>query len=236
MKKTEKGRIMKGHPITEKGFTYAPNFIANSLRRGVDDPFEFHAHSQYEVYIFHQGKAHYLIGSQIYMLEPGTIILLDGSELHKVKVRDEPENYLRSTIHFSVDWLSPTVKGSQSEFLLTTFQKNHHQIFTLANQEKMKEITQIISKLEQLATGESTDRKESEIKVTVIYLLFQLFNEKKEDIIFLSGEKSEKTKYAQNKFWWRNNRLCRGGRAFTVASEITGGSEIGGFRCLRALF
>ncbi|UJF16176.1 AraC family transcriptional regulator [Jeotgalibaca sp. MA1X17-3] len=197
MKKEENSIIMKGHTIPEEGFAYAPNFIANSFRRGGDELFELHAHSQFEIYIFHQGNAHYLIDSQIYMLEPGTIILLDGSELHKVKIRDEPDNYLRSTIHFSFEWLAPLINGAQAKFLLESFKKFRHRIFTISSQKKMLEITELIEKLEQLATGEPEDRKESEIQITLAYLLLQLFNASKEDIVFLHEEKSEKTQYAQ---------------------------------------
>lgn len=197
MKKEKQQLIMKGHSNGEGGFAYAPDFIVSSFRKGATEPFEFHAHQQYEIYMFHQGKAHYLINNQVFKLEPGMFILLDGTELHKAHVMEEPENYIRSTIHFSVEWIQTLMNKSESQTLLDSFRQFSHRIFTLTDLQKRQEIKQLVDRLEFLATGDPTALKESEIKVTFLYLLFQISHAEKEDAAYKMGEKSEKVQYAE---------------------------------------
>lgn len=62
---------------------------------------DYHAHSDfYEIFFFHEGTCKYLVGNHIYDLQPGDILIMDGTFLHKPNV---PKNspYVRSHVHFS---------------------------------------------------------------------------------------------------------------------------------------
>ncbi|MGU3470472.1 AraC family transcriptional regulator [Paenibacillus sp. D51F] len=63
---------------------------------------DFHSHPYYEIYFFHEGDCTYLIGSRIYRLEPGDMLLMYGMTLHRPKV-DPSQPYVRSIIHFYPD-------------------------------------------------------------------------------------------------------------------------------------
>ncbi|TMV47206.1 helix-turn-helix domain-containing protein [Paenibacillus mesophilus] len=59
----------------------------------------FHTHPQYEIYYFHQGKCDYLIGDQVYTLEPGDAIIMNGMTRHGPIVQRDAE-YVRSMYSF----------------------------------------------------------------------------------------------------------------------------------------
>ncbi len=60
---------------------------------------EFTSHDNYEIYYFHRGKGHFLIGDKVYSLVPGTLVLLDGMTLHSPHCI-EGTPYVRTTIDF----------------------------------------------------------------------------------------------------------------------------------------
>src|SRR5690625_8015306 len=68
--------------------------------KGKNEQIDYHSHPEYEIYFFHSGTCRYLIHNQIYDLEPGDIILMDGLTLHKPNVY-LPKEYIRSVLHFS---------------------------------------------------------------------------------------------------------------------------------------
>lgn len=59
----------------------------------------FHTHPQYEIYYFHKGQCDYLIGNEIFDLEPGDLIVMNGMTLHGPIV-DRDSEYVRSMFSF----------------------------------------------------------------------------------------------------------------------------------------
>ncbi|PYI52279.1 AraC family transcriptional regulator [Paenibacillus flagellatus] len=59
----------------------------------------FHSHAHFELYYFHGGKGHYLIGDKIFVLSPGDLILMHGMTLHCPNM-DASVPYRRTTVHF----------------------------------------------------------------------------------------------------------------------------------------
>lgn len=59
----------------------------------------FHTHPQYEIYYFHKGDCEYLIGNEIFELEPGDAIIMNGMTLHGPIV-DRDSEYVRSMFSF----------------------------------------------------------------------------------------------------------------------------------------
>ncbi|CAG7643465.1 helix-turn-helix domain-containing protein [Paenibacillus allorhizosphaerae] len=59
----------------------------------------FHTHSQYEIYYFHKGKCDYLIGDEVFELESGDVIIMNGMTLHGPIV-DRANEYVRSMFSF----------------------------------------------------------------------------------------------------------------------------------------
>ncbi|MGG1877648.1 AraC family transcriptional regulator [Paenibacillus cisolokensis] len=89
----------------------------------VDSPMtggQFHSHSLYEIYYFHEGRCTYLIGDSIFVLKPGDLLLMNGLTLHCPKV--EPGTpYIRSIIHFDPAWVCRDMPESLRSALLEPF-------------------------------------------------------------------------------------------------------------------
>lgn len=65
---------------------------------------KFHAHMEYEIFYFHKGQCHFLIGDKIYNLVPGDLIIMDGMTLHSAKI-SEHFDYIRSVIQFTPSYV-----------------------------------------------------------------------------------------------------------------------------------
>ncbi|MFL2104732.1 AraC family ligand binding domain-containing protein [Desemzia sp. FAM 23991] len=157
----------------------------------------YHSHQQYELYFFHQGKCRYLINNQIYDLQRGDIIALDGTELHKPHVLEESELYERSMIHFSAAWIESSLKELNALYLLDVFRDFPHQIFRIEDQECYNNIIELGKKLADLSKEEFTVTQEAEIKLVLSMFLLKVYQAKRKPIVWMKEIKSEKDKYAE---------------------------------------
>ena len=62
-----------------------------------NDAFRLHNHDFYEIYMFTRGDSEYIVEGNTYTLEPGDIILIRRSEMHRVFHKSETE-YARTVI------------------------------------------------------------------------------------------------------------------------------------------
>lgn len=83
---------------------------------------EFHSHSRYEVYYFHGGKCNYVIGSEMYVLQPGDLILMHGMTLHCPNP-DPRVPYIRSIVHFDSGFVKEYLNRAFSAVLLKPFEE-----------------------------------------------------------------------------------------------------------------
>ncbi|WP_235533122.1 AraC family transcriptional regulator [Paenibacillus sp. Leaf72] len=86
----------------------------------------FHSHTNYEVYYFHEGKCNYLIGDQIYHMQPGDMMILFGMTLHCAKI-DPSVPYVRTIVHFEPSLLRPLLELPQALNVMEPFEelRNH---------------------------------------------------------------------------------------------------------------
>ncbi len=59
-----------------------------------------HFHYRYEIYYFISGNAKYFIDDKTYILNPGNLLMINDSQLHRVILQPD-EDYERITIHFN---------------------------------------------------------------------------------------------------------------------------------------
>ncbi|MDF2815563.1 MAG: AraC family transcriptional regulator, partial [Paenibacillus sp.] len=79
-----------------------------------------HTHDGYEIYVFIQGNANYIIGDEIYQLQPGDMLLFSGDVHHRVNpARDTP--YIRSYINFMPDFIQEMVGEELMDKLMSLF-------------------------------------------------------------------------------------------------------------------
>ncbi|WP_172840438.1 AraC family transcriptional regulator [Virgibacillus phasianinus] len=146
--------------------------IVNYRVQGNWGTFDYHSHQEYEIYFFHAGSCRYLIHNQIYDLEPGDILLMDGMTLHKPNVQPNSE-YVRSTIHFSPQWIAGVLKEMGGMHLLDAFQKLHHCLIRTNESQESKQLEEIIRRLQEVKRSFTLNDSfaETEMKVLLLQVL-----------------------------------------------------------------
>lgn len=127
-------------------------FMVNYRLQGQFGEIQAHSHQQYEIYLFHEGTCRYLIHNHIYDLQPGDILLMDGLALHKPNLPKDSD-YVRSHIHFSPDFIAPTLQSLGASGLLDVFHKLHHCLIRSPNQEEVRELEALLKKMSDLTNN-----------------------------------------------------------------------------------
>lgn len=191
---------MKGYSKKSRKMDYQLSLVAFSHVKGQVAELEFHSHQQYELYFFHGGECKYLINNQIYDLNPGDMLFLDGLDLHKAHVTGNKEAYERSMIHFSPEWILPVLKELDALFLFDAFKQLHHGLFHTQVTEENFEIEELITKLSRLSQTTEVNKEiaaEAEAKILLIQLLFKVHQLEKTTLVELNEVKNGKYLYAE---------------------------------------
>ncbi|AEB30792.1 putative transcriptional regulator [Carnobacterium sp. 17-4] len=191
---------MKGYSKKSRKMDYQLSLVAFSHVKGQVAELEFHSHQQYELYFFHGGECKYLINNQIYDLNPGDMLFLDGLDLHKAHVTGNKELYERSMIHFSPEWILPVLKELDALFLFDAFKQLRHGLFHTQVTEESCEIEELITKLSRLSQTTEVNMEiaaEAEAKILLIQLLFKVHQLDKTTLVELNEVKNGKYLYAE---------------------------------------
>ncbi|MER2227119.1 MAG: AraC family transcriptional regulator [Carnobacterium sp.] len=191
---------MKGYSKKSRKMDYQLSLVAFSHVKGQVAELEFHSHQQYELYFFHGGECKYLINNQIYDLNPGDMLFLDGLDLHKAHVTGNKELYERSMIHFSPEWILPVLKELDALFLFDAFKQLRHGLFHTQVTEENYEIEELITKLSRLSQTTEVNKEiaaEAEAKILLIQLLFKVHQLDKTTLVELNEVKNGKYLYAE---------------------------------------
>lgn len=164
-----------------------------------EQPFDYHSHQEYEIYIFHAGSCRYLIHNQIYDLEPGDILLMDGLTLHKPNVRSISE-YVRSVVHFSPHWIKDLLIEMGGMYLLEAFQRLHNCLIRTNGNDQSKRLEEVICRLDELKrTSELHDvHAEVEMKVLLLQVLINVHQLSEVESLQTPNRKIDKAEHAQN--------------------------------------
>ncbi|RLL40709.1 AraC family transcriptional regulator [Oceanobacillus piezotolerans] len=166
---------------------------------GVWDNLDYHSHREYEIFLFHSGTCRYLIHNQIYDLEPGDILIMDGLALHKPNVPPNG-NYVRSVVHFPPQWIKGMLKEIGGLYLLDVFEKLHHCLIRTKVSEEAKQLEMVVRRLEEINRISTQEDMNSQLEMkalllqalTIIHRLGNL------ESLKASGEKVEKAEHAEN--------------------------------------
>jgi AraC-like DNA-binding protein len=166
--------------------------VEGLMNNGVFDPYEIdfvykdrrdnkpslHTHHRYEVFYLHSGTCTYLIGSNIYILNPGDILLMNGMTLHCPKI-ELKEEYVRSVVHFEHEGIKPFLQSLHSLDVLRPFQEFNNYRLSFQAQNKL-EVEKI---LDTMATHNQKDPVSyNRFRLNFIDLLYFIF-EKYQDSI-----------------------------------------------------
>lgn len=183
------------------------NIFGISHQKGVQSDIKFHTHFHYEIFVFYNGDVKYAIGDNMYELEPGDIVILDGSLMHRPFIFSDERFYERSIVQFSRDWIYPVLKALNAENLLEKFEEDHFAILRSQDLSQIEHLEKHIQAIEECIRDSNADEDDVELSLELVYLLLKvdrLFNKvdsiKSEEL----GEKyefvQEAVKYVQNNF------------------------------------
>ncbi|WP_042342114.1 AraC family transcriptional regulator [Bacillus timonensis] len=161
---------------------------------------DYHSHQEYEIYFFHSGSCRYLIKNQIYDLEPGDILLMDGKSLHKPIVSLDKE-YIRSVVHFSPQWIESVLKELKALYLLDVFRKLHHCFIRTNENQQSKQLEKLICRLDELFRTSDDNESfmaETEMKILLIQILLLVNKMGRANSYRKPDKKDEKTDYVEN--------------------------------------
>lgn len=103
---------------------YAPHygFYINKIhRKGSHEMDAFHFHKKYEVYYLVSGRRTYFIGDSSYLIEAGSLVLLDKDEPHKTGSPDD-QPHCRFVINFSDNYIESINSQLEDVDLFRVFQ------------------------------------------------------------------------------------------------------------------
>jgi AraC-like DNA-binding protein len=187
--------------VSLEGMSYLnETLIAHYRMRGQSEyTFDYHSHQEYEIYFFHAGSCRYLIHNQIYDLEPGDLLLMDGMTLHKPNIRPNSE-YVRSVIHFSPQWIKGVLTEMGSMYLLESFQKLHHFLIRTNENAESKRLEELFKRLDELKnhSDSNTIQVETEMKVLLLQVLIIVHRLGQVEYTITPHQKVDKAEHAEN--------------------------------------
>lgn len=160
---------------------------------------DYHSHQEYEIYFFHAGSCRYLIHDQIYDLMPGDILLMDGMALHKPNISPDTK-YVRSTIHFSPQWIEKALEAVDGLHLLDVFEKLHYCLIRTQENEESKELEKLVQRLEEVHRNNDFTGvgKEANMKILLLQILVAVNQLGQIHSLKIPSKKVEKEMHAEN--------------------------------------
>jgi AraC-like DNA-binding protein len=124
---------------------------------------------------------------------------MDGMTLHKPNVSPNSE-YIRSVIHFSPHWIKSVLTEMGSMYLLEAFQKLHHCLIRTHENNELKRLEEVISRLAEVKrTSESNDvHSITEMKVLLLQVLISVHRLGQMNSIKIPNKKVDKAEHAEN--------------------------------------
>jgi AraC family transcriptional regulator, melibiose operon regulatory protein len=182
-----------------KGMSHLNETLIVNYRMQGEYSFDYHSHQEYEIYFFHAGSCRYLIHNQIYDLQPGDILLMDGMTLHKPNVSPHSK-YVRSVVHFSPQWIKHILNEMGSMYLLEAFQKLHHCLLRTNENAESKRLEEVVHRLADLKSSSDTYdiQTETEMKVLLLQVLIIVHRLCQEEYTNIPLQKVDKAKHAEN--------------------------------------
>lgn len=144
---------------------------ANYRARGLNAPLDFHTHSEYEIFLFHGGNCRFLVGNQIYYLQPGDLLMMDGMTVHRSYVFGDPSLYERSIVHFQAGWIKPLLEDLHIDYLLKFFTENRNGLIRTFQKKDVENIEGLLYGLTQLHELDSSYANEAKRKLALAQLL-----------------------------------------------------------------
>lgn len=147
---------------------------ANYRSKGLAFPLDFHTHQEYEIFLFHSGNCRFLVGNQIYYLNPGDLLMMDGMTVHRAYIFGDDDKYERSTIHFDAEWIRPLLADLQVDHLLKFFTENRNGLIRTFEHSDLAIIENAFLTIQQLSELDHSYVNEAKRKIALTQLLLTI--------------------------------------------------------------
>jgi AraC-like DNA-binding protein len=157
------------------------NIFSSSHQKSWKVEPDFHTHKQYEIFIFYNGECNYAVGHNMYQLQPGDILVMDGSLMHRPFLFSDKSHYERSIVQFSSEWIYPVLEVLGIEEVLEIFKKDSHSFLrskvlekptNCATEDLEENIIEIARLIE--TSNENTIDIEVQLKIALVQLLLKI--------------------------------------------------------------
>lgn len=111
-----------------------------------------HFHNQFEIYYLLSGERHYFIKDRVFLVKPGSLVLINEHDLHKTTDADT-QNHERILINFSRNYLLPS--PYMDDLLNSLFTENNNVIPFLPADKQYVEA--LFNKMTQEVQNKGTD-------------------------------------------------------------------------------
>lgn len=196
------------------------NIFGISHQKGLQNGVKFHTHFQYEIFVFYNGHVKYAIGNNMYELQPGDIVVLDGSLMHRPFIFSDERFYERSVVQFSSEWIYPVLKSLNSDHVFDIFEKNHFAILRSENSIETEVLDQHIQSIEAYIRDFNLSEVEAEIQIELVYLLIKLNKYFKTVESSKTSQLGEKYEYVQAAVQYVQNNYQESFNLDQVAEEL----------------
>lgn len=157
---------------------------------------DFHTHEHFEILLMHGGNCRFLVGNQLYHLQPGSLLMLDGMTVHRAYVYGDEDAYERSVVHFEASWISPLLQELGAESLLEMFTENRNGLIRSFSKRDEALIEHMMIQLIQLSEDTNT-LAEAQRKIILAQLLIHITQSTKKVIPKEQTIRDEKTENAE---------------------------------------
>lgn len=148
--------------------------VATIRERGVTCSLDFHTHKEYELVLLHGGNCRFLVGNQFFYLQPGNLLMLDGTIIHKAYVSGDPQEYERSVLRFDAEWIRPLLQDLKVEHLLELFTENRNGLIRIFKKRDEAIIENMMKEICTLIVLGDNHLNDVQKRLAVVQLLIQI--------------------------------------------------------------
>ena len=151
-----------------------------------------HVHPEYELNLLMHGKRQMLVGSRSYVMDEGTLVLVDSNQIHKnIAVEGDPNAYYERIILYISKEKIAEYDRIFPELEMGSFFRQYEGIYVLSPGERQR-IMQMFDTVRQELDG-GQEKSQTLIDLTIIEFFINFWRSKR-PTVFLTGEQDRQKK------------------------------------------
>lgn len=155
-----------------------------------------HFHSEYEIYLLLRGKRRLFFGNRSYLMEAGTLALIDSNRIHMTcSVPDDSDNHYERIILYLRKEKVEEYDQSFPELEMGSFLEQHNGIFVLSPEEQKRTLDMFETVMQELDSQQG--KRQTLVDLEIMRFFVQFWRRNRPANYLIDEQKSrEKGKYA----------------------------------------